>query len=63
MAIEEIVCPVCGYSALYVSVGNKGSIKTDAFEMTQKCKNFGTGEAGLGCEHFDKAVLAPRPAQ
>lgn len=54
MGVEEIKCPVCGYSAMYVSVGNKGKIKTDSVAMSRVCENFGSGDQGLQCKHFEE---------
>lgn len=60
MGVEEIKCPVCGYSAMYVSVGNKGKIKTDSVAMSRVCENFGSGDQGLQCKHFEEELLRPR---
>ena len=62
MSIEKIVCSVCGYSANYVTVGNKGTIKTHPQEMMVVCKNFGSGNQ-LNCENLDKALARPRRAR
>lgn len=63
MSFEKIICPKCGYRATYGFAGGKGKISFDEVEMAQTCEDLGTGHAGNGCQHLDREVLRPRPAQ
>lgn len=63
MAVEEIKCAVCGFTAEHVSFGGRGKMEIDAVSFLQTC-HLAKQESpfNMDCKHLNEALTRPRRA-